>query len=85
MTDDDVDADVPVVQGARNDPVKVSVGPITRAHAKWLNESFQVLVCVIQEQNGTYKHIEGVESMTKELYTPVQVEKERERIKLIDL
>lgn len=43
------------------DPIKVPIGPITWAWAKNLEDSLQALVRVVQEQEGTYKHIEKVE------------------------
>ena len=49
------------IQASSVDPVKVPVGLVMRVQAKKFKDSLQALVRVVQEQEGTYKHIKGVE------------------------
>ena len=58
--------------GLRNDPVRVPLGPVTRARAKLFKESLQALVRVVQDQHGVHKDIEGLEKDNQAIYTLVQ-------------
>ena len=49
------------IQASSVDPVKVPVGLVMWAWAKKFKDSLQALVRVVQQQEGAYKYIEGVE------------------------
>ena len=56
------------------DPVKVPVGLITRSCAKKSKDSLMALVRVVQDQEGTFKFIEGVELERQPMKTLIYVE-----------
>ena len=49
-----------VAQTMQVEQVKVPLGPITRAHAKRLQDALQILIKAVQEQVGRPKCIEGL-------------------------
>ena len=59
-----------------NDPVRVSLGPITRARAKRFKESLQALVRSVQDQQGVHRDIEGLEGDNQVVYTMIQAHEE---------
>ena len=62
------DGGIKAVQGNKDDPIK--------AYAKKFKEVLQALVRAVQEQIGTYKHLQGVRLARSEFYTLLQVEEE---------
>ena len=59
-----------------NDPVRVPLGPVTRARAKQFKESLQTLVRNVQDQQGVHRTIEGLESDNQVVYTLLQAHQE---------
>ena len=60
----------------RNDPVRVPLGPVTRARAKLFKESLQALVRIVQDQHGVHRDIEGLERDNQVIYTLIQAHEE---------
>ena len=65
-------SDVCMDQGPRNDPVRVPLGPVTRALAKLFKESLHGLVRMVQGQHGVHRDIEGLEESKQIIYTTIQ-------------
>ena len=59
-----------------NDPVRVPLGPVTRAQAKFFKESLQALVRIVQDQHGVHREIEGLEGDNQVIYTTIQAHEE---------
>ena len=55
-----------------NDPVRVPLGPVTRARAKRFKESLQTLVRNVQDQQGVHRNIEGLDGDNQVVYTMIQ-------------
>ena len=59
-----------------NDPVRVTLGPVTRARAKRFKESLQAIVRSVQDQQGVHRDIEGLEGDNQVVYTMIQAHEE---------
>ncbi|XP_027181884.1 protein root UVB sensitive 1, chloroplastic-like [Coffea eugenioides] len=59
-----------------NDPVRVPLGPVTRARAKRFKESLQAIVRSVQDQQGVHRDIEGLEGDNQVVYTMIQAHEE---------
>ena len=55
-----------------HDPVRVPLGPVTRARAKRFKEALQALVRAVQDQQGGQRVIEGLEGDNQVIYTMIQ-------------
>ena len=53
--------DVCTDSSPRKDPVRVPLGPVTRARAKRFEESLQTLVRSVQDQHEIHRNIEGLD------------------------
>ena len=59
-----------------NDPVRVPLGPVTRAQTKRFKESLQALVRNVQDQQGVHRDIEGLEGDNQVVYMMIQAHEE---------
>ena len=59
-----------------NDPIRVPLDPVTRARTKRFKESFQALVRNVQNQQGVYRNIEGLDGDNQVVYTMIQPHEE---------
>ncbi|CDP06143.1 unnamed protein product [Coffea canephora] len=65
-------SDVCIDHGPQNDPVRVLLGLVTHAQAKFLKKSLQGLVQTVQDQHGVHRDIEGLEGDKQNIYTMIQ-------------
>ena len=59
-----------------NGPIRVPLGPVTRARAKRFKESLQTLVLNVQNQQGVHRSIESLDGDNQVVYTMIQAHEE---------